>query len=57
MNPSSGKILFHDSVPVIVPRFTSFIEDFVISRCQVTKLFCSKYCFASTSSARSPLSL
>ena len=31
LNPLSGKILYHDSVPVIVSGFTSLIEDFVIS--------------------------
>ena len=33
--PLSGKFLYHDSVP---SKFTSLIEDFVISRYQVTKL-------------------
>ena len=51
LDPLSGKILYHDSVPVIVSCF--LIKDFVISRYQVTKLFCSRYCFASASSARS----
>ena len=46
--------LVHDSVPVIVSGFTSLIEDFVIRCYQVTKLFCSKYCFARASSVRSP---
>ena len=54
LNPLSGKIVFHDSVPVIVSRFTSLIENFVICRYQVTKLFCTKWSFASSSSARSP---
>ena len=30
LNPLSGKILYHDSVPVIVSTFSSLIEDFVI---------------------------
>ena len=42
LNPLSGKILYHDSVRVIVSGFTSLIEDFVIRRYQVTKLFCAK---------------
>ena len=42
LNSLSGKILYRDSVPVIVSRFTSLIEDVVISRCQVTKLFCTR---------------
>ena len=45
LNPLSGKILYHDSVPVIVSRFTSFVEDLVIYRYQVTKLFCSRWSF------------
>ena len=53
LNPLSGKILYHDSVSMIVPWFTFLIEDFVISRYQVTKLLCSSYCFASESSAKS----
>ena len=32
----------------------SLVEDFVIFCYQVTKFFCSRYCFASASSARSP---
>ena len=52
LNPLSGKILYYDSVLVIVSRFTALIEDFVICRYQVTKLFRSRFCFASASSAR-----
>ena len=54
LNPLSGKILYHDSVPVIVSWFTSPAKDFVIRRYQVTKLFCPRQIFASASSARSP---
>ena len=39
LNPLSGKILDHDSVSVIVPSFTILVQDFLISCCQVTKLF------------------
>ena len=38
----SGKILNHDSVSVIVSWFTILVEEFVTSRYQVTKLFCSR---------------
>ena len=31
-----GENLYHDSVSVIVPRFTSFVEDFVLCCYQVT---------------------
>ena len=54
LNPLSSKILYHDSVPVIVSWFTSLIEDFVIGCNQVTKLFCTRQSFASASSARNP---
>ena len=50
LNPLSG--LYHDCVSVIVSRFTSFVENLMICRYQVTKLFCSRWSFASASSAR-----
>ena len=53
LNPLSGKILYHGSVPVIVSGFTSLIEDFVIRRNQITILFCTKKSFANVSSAKS----
>ena len=52
LHPLSGKILYHDSVPVVVCRFAFIIQDFVICRYQVTKHFCSRWSFASASSAR-----
>ena len=39
---------------MIVTRFTSFTENFVIRRYQVTKIFRSGHDCTSTSSARSP---
>ena len=48
--------LYHDCVSVIVSRFTFLTEDFIICCYQVIKLFSSRYCFASASSARSPTS-
>ena len=53
LNPLSGRILYHDSVSMRVLWFTVLIENFEISRYQVTDLFCSRYCFVSPSSARS----
>ena len=50
LNPLNGKILYHDSVPVIVSGFTLLIEDFVICRYQVTKLLRTKLSFASACS-------
>ena len=55
--PLSCKILYHDSVWVMVSKFTFLVEDFVICCYQVTKLLCSRYCFASAPSARSPCHL
>ena len=52
--PLSGEILYQDSVSVIVPGSTSFVEDFVIRCYQVTKLFCSWNRSHITSSARNP---
>ena len=43
LNPFSCKILHHDSVPGdVVSGFNSLIEDFVICRNQVSKLFCAR---------------
>ena len=39
---------------MIIARFTSFTENFVICSCQVTKMFRSGHDCTSTSSARSP---
>ena len=55
--PLSGEILYHDSVSVIVLRFTFLVEDLVICWYHITKLFCLRYCFASASSARCPRGL
>ena len=53
MNPLSGKILYHDSLSMIVFVSHFLIENFVISCYQVTELVCSRYCFASAPSAKS----
>ena len=49
--------LYHDSISMVVSRFTSFTENFVICCNQVTKVCCSKYCFTSAFPARSPWNL
>ena len=36
LNAVSGKILYHVSIPVTVPRLTLLIEKFMIRCCQVT---------------------
>ena len=42
---------------MIASRFTSFTENFVIYCYQVTKVFCSRYCFTRAFPARSPCDL
>ena len=46
--------MYHDSVSMIVSRFISFVEDFVICCYEVTKFLCPRYWFASSPSAKSP---
>ena len=52
--PLGSQFLHHDCISMIVSRFTSFTENFVIGCNQITKIFCTKYDFANTSSAWSP---
>ena len=54
LDPLSSQVLYHDSVSMIVSRFTSFIEDFVICCFQVTKVFCSRNGSANATSVRGP---
>ena len=51
LDPLSSQVLYHDSVSMIVSRFTSFIE---VCYFQVTKVFCSRNGSANASSARGP---
>ena len=57
LHPLNGQILYHERVSMIVPRFTSFVEDLVICCHQVTELFWSTYCITSAFPARSPSDL
>ena len=50
----SSQVLHHDCISMIVPRFTTFTENFVICCNQITKIFCTKYGFAIACSARGP---
>ena len=52
LDPLGGQVLHHDCISMIVSRFTSFTENFVICCNQVTKIFCTRYGSANTSSAR-----
>ena len=54
LGPLSGQVLHHDCISVIVSRCTTFTENFVICCNQITKICCTKYDSANTSSARSP---
>ena len=50
----SGQVLHDDCISMTVSRFTTFTENLVICCYQVTKIFCARYGFAITSSARGP---
>ena len=54
LDPLGGQVLHHDCISMIVSRFTSFTEYFVICCNQITKNFCTWYHSANTSSARGP---
>ena len=43
LDPLGGEALHHDCMSMIVSRFTTFTENFVICCNQVTKIFCSGY--------------
>ena len=49
----SSQVLHHDCISVIVSRFTTFTENFVIC-CNQNQYFCTRYGSANVSSARSP---
>ena len=54
LDPLGGQVLHHDCIQMIVSRFTTFTENFVICCYQVTKIFCTRYGSANASSARCP---
>ena len=49
-----GQLLHHDCISMIVSRFTTFTENFVICYNQITQIFRTRYDSANTSSARGP---
>ena len=51
------QVLHHDCISMIVSRFTTFNENFVICCIQITKIFCTRYDSANASSARGPCDL
>ena len=54
LDPLGGQVLHHDFISMIVSRFTTFTENFVICCYQITKNVCTKYGSANVSSARGP---
>ena len=52
LDPLGGHVLHHDCISMIVSRFTTFTENFVICCNQITKIFCTRYGSANASSAR-----
>ena len=53
MDPLGCQVL-HDCISMIVSRFTTFTENFVICCNQVTNIFCTRYGSVNASSARGP---
>ena len=51
LDPLGGQVLHHDCISMIVSRFTTFTENFVICCYQVTKIHSARYGFAIASSA------
>ena len=43
LDPLGGQVLHHDCISMIVSRFTTFPDNFVICCNQVTKIFCTRY--------------
>ena len=54
LDPLSGQVPFHDCISMIVSRFTTFTENFMISCYQVTKIFSTRYGSTIASPARGP---
>ena len=54
LDPLGSQVLHHDCTSMIVSRFTTFTENFVVWCYQVTKIFCTRYGSTNASSARGP---
>ena len=54
LDPLGGQVLHRNCISMIVSRFTTFTENFVIGSNQITKIICTKYGSTNTSSARGP---
>ena len=57
LDPLGGQVLHHDCISMIVSRFTTFTENFLICCNQITKILYTRYDSAKTSSARRPRQL
>ena len=54
LDPLGGQVLHQECIAMLVSRFTTFTENFVIGCNQITTFFCTKYGSAIASSARGP---
>ena len=54
LDPLGGQVLHHDCILMILSRFTTFTENFVICCYQVTKIYSSRYGSTIVSSAQGP---
>ena len=43
LDPLGSQVLHHDCISMIVSRFTTFTENFVVCCHQITKIFCTRY--------------
>ena len=55
LDPLGGQVMHHDFTSMIVSRFTTFTENFVICCNQITPILCTRYDSANGSSAPGPL--
>ena len=54
LDPLGTQVLHHDCISMIVSRFTTFTENFLMCCNQIKTIFCTRYDFANTSSAQGP---
>ena len=53
LDPLGGQVLHRDCISMVVSRFTTFTENFLICCYQITKIFSTKYGSANAASAQS----
>ena len=54
LDPLGSQVLHHDCISMIVSRFTTITENFVIGCKQITNILCTRFDSANTFSARGP---